>query len=206
MALRVSINKVIFPNSSYAVSFDLQAENGVVNIAGENGIGKTSILKSVVGIHKFQGHAIFNDKDIRDFNALEKSSIVFCPDKYLFSEAITAKEYLDFIALSYNILPDTQPYRDSIKELGIPNKKLTEEIRTLSYGTVKKLLLAATFLPTAKLIVMDEPINGLDAKGKDWLASQIQYRLNDHLFLMTCHDKSWLKQFSPQEAWVQENK
>ena len=180
----------------------MNAENGVVHILGDNGSGKTSILKAIVGINQFNGHVIFNHKDTQRLTAIEKLAIVFCPDKYIFSTVISAKEYLDFCARSYKIQTNDESYNMLVEELGIPKNKLLEEIRNLSYGTVKKILLAATFLPTAKLIVMDEPINGLDTKGKDWLAAKIDKGREEHLFLITCHDKSWLNQFSPQEAWV----
>lgn len=202
MSLSVSINKVIFPESNHPALFDLLAENGVINIRGENGSGKTSILRALAGIYKFEGSVTLNSKDIRRLDPKEKLLISFCPDKYIFSDVISAKEYLDFITLAYKLPLDEAPYAHIIKELGISNDKLIQEVKNLSYGTIKKVLLAAAFLPKTKLVIMDEPINGLDAMGKEWLAKQIQKRMKDTLFLITCHDTSWLEQFSPKDAWV----
>lgn len=172
---------------------------GITHIKGANGSGKTTFLKTLVGIYDHIGYCTINGTSLKSHPVAYKSRVGFCPDSYTFSESISPREYLTLVSLSYAIEPEG--FVDQAQAIGLYSV-LDEKIKNLSYGNRKKLLLLASSMHNPLIWILDEPANGLDNQGKNWLEERLDKRQHDGIILLTCHD-SWIDKFSHDEYQIQ---
>jgi ABC-2 type transport system ATP-binding protein len=150
----------------------------VFGYLGPNGSGKTTTLKLIMGI-------IFPDKGvIRVMNRLPKDTrakekIGFLPESPYFYEYLTAREFLDFYARLFNL--STAVRKDRIRRLlalvGLEGKGDTA-LRLYSKGMLQRIGIAQALINDPELIIMDEPMTGLDPLGRAEV-KQIIHSLKD---------------------------
>lgn len=142
-------------------------EGDIYAFVGRNGVGKTTTIKSIVGInHITEGDIILDKVSILKDPIKYKSMISYVPDNPILYEHLTGIQYLNFIADIYDMT-----YRErelAIKEYA--NKfELYDELNNLissySHGMKQKLVLIAAFMHNPKLYILDEPFVGLDPKA-----------------------------------------
>ena len=141
-------------------SLDLGA-NEVVGLIGLNGAGKTTFIKTVAGLlpgyrlnsAAWDGHSFsFRDKAFK-----KNRYIVFAEDRSF--QYFTFREYLAYVAASYGApLPDVSNLVSGFHFENYVNVLLKE----LSTGNLKKAYLITAFALRPKLLLLDEPVNGLD--------------------------------------------
>ena len=149
--------------------FSLQLrQNEVVGLIGLNGAGKTTFLKTLSGLHEgFRCDGIrlhdrpvsFRDKDFK----LSRYT-VFAEDNSF--QYFTFREYLSYVAAAYKTkLPDvTEPVR------GFHFEDYTDTLlKDLSTGNKKKAFLITAFTLKPELLLLDEPVNGLDFQSTEYL-------------------------------------
>ena len=152
-------------------SIDLE-ENEVVGLIGLNGAGKTTFIKAMSGLlDGFQVEtAICQGKkfSFRDNTFKRNRYTVFAEDHSF--QYFTFYEYLSYVAESYGKdLPD-------ISELirGFHFEEYTNVLlKELSTGNLKKAYLITAFALRPKLLLLDEPVNGLDFQSTECLYQQI---------------------------------
>ena len=138
----------------------------VFGYLGPNGSGKTTTLKLIMGI-------IFPDKGvIRVMNRLPKDIIAkekigFLPESPYFYEYLTAREFLDFYARLFSIPSQTRKERINylLKLVGMEQKS-DIALRLFSKGMLQRIGLAQALINDPDLIVLDEPMTGLDPLGR----------------------------------------
>jgi len=150
----------------------------VFGYLGPNGSGKTTTLKLIMGI-------IFPDKGvIRVMNRLPKDilakeKIGFLPESPYFYEYLTAREFLDFYARLFNLSAAAR--KDRIRRLlalvGLEEKGDTA-LRLYSKGMLQRIGIAQALINDPELIIMDEPMTGLDPLGRAEV-KQIIHSLKD---------------------------
>ena len=155
---------------------DLKAVKGVdltvpkgelFGFLGPNGAGKTTTIKMIVGLLKpTSGTISIGGFDIGTQSTKAKSILGYIPDRPFIYEKLTGREYLAFIADLYNMDADvtaerTQRYLDFF-DLTDAGDKLVEGY---SHGMKQKLIISGALLHDPKLVVVDEPMVGLDPKG-----------------------------------------
>ena len=149
------------------LSLDL-GEHEVVGLIGLNGAGKTTFIKTVAGLlpgchlneATWDGHPFsFRDK------AFKRSRyIVFAEDRSF--PYFTFREYLAYVAASYGVaLPDVTGLVKGFHFEDYTNVLLKE----LSTGNLKKAYLITAFALRPKLLLLDEPVNGLDFQSTEFL-------------------------------------
>ena len=149
------------------LSLDL-GEHEVVGLIGLNGAGKTTFIKTVAGLlpgchldqAAWSGHSFsFRDK------AFKKSRyIVFAEDRSF--QYFTFREYLAYVAASYGVsLPEVSSLVAGFHFDDYTNVLLKE----LSTGNLKKAYLITAFALRPKLLLLDEPVNGLDFQSTEFL-------------------------------------
>jgi len=131
---------------------------------GPNGAGKTTTIKMIVGLYSPTSGKIFiNEKDIQKFPLEAKRIIGYIPDEPFLYDKLTGLEYLYFSGGLFEIDKNTlkQRIEEMIQmlELGDWIYKLTEEF---SRGMRQRIAIASALLHNPKVIVIDEPIVGLD--------------------------------------------
>ena len=145
------------------VSLEIQ-EGDILGFIGPNGAGKTTTIKLILGLQKItSGEVKINGYDIKkDFEkAIEKvGTIVENPDLYMYMSGL---ENLKIIARLYKNV-DEKRVEEVIKLVGLENR-IKDKVSKYSLGMRQRLGIAQAVLHKPKLLILDEPTNGLDPEG-----------------------------------------
>lgn len=142
-------------------------EGDIYAFVGRNGVGKTTTIKSIVGInHITEGDIVLDKISILKDPIKYKSMIAYVPDNPILYEHLTGIQYLNFIA---DIFELTYKERErAIKEYATRFElidDLNDLVSSYSHGMKQKLVLIGAFMHNPKLYVLDEPFVGLDPKA-----------------------------------------
>jgi ABC-2 type transport system ATP-binding protein len=142
-------------------------EGDIYAFVGRNGAGKSTTIKSIVGIHHItNGDILLDQVSIKDKEIEFKKNIAYIPDTPLLYEHLTGIQYLNFIADMYDVTYKNREER-IIKYAKLFDlfDNLGDLISSYSHGMKQKLVLIAAFLHDPKMYVLDEPFVGLDPKA-----------------------------------------
>ena len=132
---------------------------------GLNGAGKTTTIRILAGLNtKDSGTVKLFGKTIDEHEYDYKQRVGFVLDEPLYFEWMSATEYLTFVGTMYD-LPgsDIKDRTDELLEFFDLATKGDDPIETFSTGMKKKISLAAAIIHKPELIVLDEPLEGIDA-------------------------------------------
>ena len=160
--------------------------NEVVGLIGLNGAGKTTFIKTLSGLlDSFQMEAaLWQDKPLmfRDKGFKKDRYTVFAEEhSFLF---FTFREYASYVAASY------EKKLNDIDELvqGFHFEDYTDVLlKELSTGNLKKAYLITAFALKPKLLILDEPVNGLDYQSTEYLYQQISGYRKHGTILFSSH-------------------
>ena len=151
-----------------AKNVNLDIESGdIFAFIGHNGAGKTTVIKSIVGIHDCTDGEILVDGISVSKNSLDcKKKIAYVPDNPDIYKALTGIQYINLVADIYRVSKQkrkelTEKYSKML-EL---DEDLNNPIASYSHGMRQKLVLISAFVHEPKILVMDEPFVGLDPKA-----------------------------------------
>lgn len=158
----------------------------IVGIAGPNGSGKTSLINCLLGIiSPTSGNVELNghSSQSKEF----KQNIAYVPDDLILPEALTGREYLDFVTSMYELINAEK--KEDLIEIFDMKQALNEPIETYSHGMKKKTQLIAAFMLKSKLIILDEPFRGLDVEAIIMTKKLMKrYVDKDGSILLSTHD------------------
>ncbi len=139
----------------------------IYGLLGSNGAGKTSTIKSVVGLVRPDGgEVLVFGRDVRRDGLLVKSQVGYVPETSLLYDALTPREFLEFVASVRRLDPAAANERTHSYVAAFRlEAEFEEPILTLSNGTRQKVLLIAALLHQPPLLVLDEPLNSLDPRS-----------------------------------------
>ncbi len=140
------------------VSFCLEP-GSITVLLGPNGAGKSTVIKSIIGFLKFDGFVTVNGLPCKSTEA--KRLLGYVPEMPSLYPNLTVAEHMEFIARAYK-LSDYKPYQNELFErfeLEDKQKKFGDE---LSKGMQQKLNLCLGLLPRPQVLLLDEPMIGLD--------------------------------------------
>jgi ABC-2 type transport system ATP-binding protein len=139
----------------------------VRGLLGQNGSGKSTLLKSLVGlIHPTSGSVRILGMDVQKSPMEVRRSIGYVPESPRLYEFLTAAEYLDFIADVRGLPYEEKKERINrlIQALDLEGKQ-GDTISGYSQGMKQKVALMGAILHHPRLLLLDEPLNGLDPKS-----------------------------------------
>ncbi len=140
------------------VSFTLE-EGSVTVLLGPNGAGKSTLIKSIIGFLRYSGEVTVYG--IPNKTVESKRILGYIPEIPSLYPNLTVSEHMEFIARAYK-LTNYKPYIDELFErfeLADKKKKFGDE---LSKGMQQKLNICLGLLPCPRVILLDEPMIGLD--------------------------------------------
>ena len=159
-----------FGSKSALKKADFEIKKGeVFSLIGPNGSGKTTLVKIIAGLlQPTQGQVLINKKDIEKAPKEAKSQIGYIPDEPNVWSKITAEEFLHFVGALFE-MPKTERNKAIKKALKIFDLSGLEKeyFEDLSRGNKQKFAILAAFLHNPKLLLIDEPIVGLDPKSAE---------------------------------------
>lgn len=147
-------------------NINVSINEGVYGLLGENGAGKTSLLKTIATILPIQkGNIQVDGKNYYDSIQEIRNIIGYLPQKFEFFNNLTVYETLDYILSLKKISDNPQNRRKEIYEIIEKinlQEKINSKINNLSGGMKQRLAIAQALIGDSKLIILDEPTVGLD--------------------------------------------
>lgn len=154
----------------------------VYALLGPNGSGKTTLMKMVAGLVKpTSGVLAFDGKPV---GVQSKARVAYMPTEGYFFGYMNGE---DVGAYYQDFFPDFDRarYRDMLDKMQLPPKT---KVKQLSSGMLAKLKLAATLSRDSELIMLDEPLNGIDIIARDQVIEAIRERISpERTFLLSSH-------------------
>jgi ABC-2 type transport system ATP-binding protein len=147
----------------------------IFGLLGPNGSGKSTTLKMLLGlVQPDEGSVTVLGMPVQQDPVAVKRMVGYVPEAPRLYEFLTGVEYLDFIGDVYGMQPEDKKSRinEYLKALQLEGRE-GDMINSYSEGMKQKIALISAFLHKPKLLIMDEPLNGLDPRSariiKDFL-------------------------------------
>jgi len=159
----------IFKGLKAVDDINLKIRQGVIfGFLGPNGAGKTTTIKMMAGVLlPTKGRILINGMDISMKPSEVKRSIGFIPDRPFLYEKLSGIEFLRFIAGLYNLdhSPSLNARFMELLDLFDLSHWRDELIESYSHGMKQRLVMCAALLHDPKVLIVDEPMVGLDPRG-----------------------------------------
>jgi ABC-2 type transport system ATP-binding protein len=136
-------------------------------LIGPNGAGKTTTVKLMVGLLRPTGGRILINGTPLDRDPLKaKRILAYIPDQPFIYDKLSGREFTRFISQLYHVKPDDyQKSFDKYVDIFQMSSYIDQLIETYSLGMKQRLVISATLLHRPRVIVVDEPLVGLDPQG-----------------------------------------
>lgn len=141
-------------------------KGSIFGLAGKNGAGKTTLMQILLGILKpQQGNIKISGYD---YHELPKGKIGYLSERPYYHLGFKLKEYLFYLSKISPYKVEEQQINKVIELVSLENYK-AEFLRKFSKGMLQRVGLAQTFLHRPQLLILDEPLSGLDPVGQNKL-------------------------------------
>ncbi len=172
-----------YPNSDKlsANNVTFNVKNGeVVGLVGSNGAGKSTIIKSVIGVLPFQeGEILVDGFDIVKQSEQAKKHIGYVPDDHSVYEKLTGREYINYMGSLYGATKGQKQYvTDTLAKQFNIDYALDIQIANYSHGMKQKICILGAIVHNPSLWILDEPMVGLDPQTMALLVKFIKNYAN----------------------------
>ena len=170
-------------------------------IIGRNGAGKSTLLKAILGEVEHSGNIVFTD--MKD-NRTKKIKIGYVPQKINVERHMPTTVY-DLFASCISDIPvflkkDKKLYKEIKEQLNIfgADELIDKSIGELSGGELQRVLIAIATKPIPNLLILDEPVSGIDENGTRSFYKILQELKNkyDMSIILVSHDFELTKQYA----------
>lgn len=148
------------------ISFKIESGE-IFAFIGHNGAGKTTMIKSIMGILDFEeGDILVDNKSIKEEPLECKRIMAYVADNPDLYENMKAIDFINFICDMYEVSEDIRK-ENTLKyaKMFEIEDKLNDDISSFSHGMKQKIALIAALAHNPKVLIMDEPFVGLDPKA-----------------------------------------
>ncbi len=148
------------------ISFKIEGGE-IFAFIGHNGAGKTTMIKSIMGILDFEeGDILVDNKSIKEEPLECKRIMAYVADNPDLYENMKAIDFINFICDMYEVSEDIRR-ENTLKyaKMFEIEDKLNDDISSFSHGMKQKIALIAALAHNPKVLIMDEPFVGLDPKA-----------------------------------------
>lgn len=164
------------------VSFQIK-EGKIIGIFGINGVGKSTILKSIAGVIKPDKGKILIDGE--EINHKLYNKIAFIPDVDTYFPHLTIKESFAFMKEFYINWEEEKAY-NMLKIFNLTDDQI---ISNLSKGNRARVKIILGFAQNAKYILLDEPFSGIDIfKREEFIKAMVEYISPNQSIIITTHE------------------
>ncbi len=141
-------------------------------LIGVNGAGKTTLIKCLLDFCEVTSGNI----EIFGTTHTKKEArkrLVFLPERFVPPYYLTGKDFLVYMAELHGVEYNNKKVTDLFKILDLESSALLKPVRDFSKGMAQKLGLAACLMSEKDLLVLDEPMSGLDPKARAYLKQHL---------------------------------
>ena len=178
----------------------------LVALIGPNGAGKSTLIRAILGQREYEGSITFHTGGKK-----EKLRIGYVPQSPAFDRADPVSVLDLFTCCIFKrpaFLPPTKQMRAKVTECltRVHGESLTDKrVGTLSGGELQRVLLALALEPLPNMLILDEPLSGVDVEGMELLMDMLDEIRSkyDLSILMTTHDFSTLEAHVDQVVLLQ---
>lgn len=177
----------------------------IIGLIGENGVGKTTLIKSILNIiNTTSGSIKIFNKDLKKYESVIKEDIGVVLDESFFPELLTSDDINNIMKDIYKTWDQDLFYKylDTFK---LPSNK---KIKELSKGMKKKLEIIVAISHKPKLLILDEPTSGLDPVVRSEILDLFLDFIKDeeHTILLSTHITSDLEHIADEIIFIKEGK
>jgi len=178
------------------VSLSIGAE--LLALIGANGAGKSTLLKLILGvIEPDAGRIIVCGHDVKSKPVRVRQLIGYLPENLVLYERLTGHEFLQFVAGIKGLDHKAQARIDAEMEQFSLQAKKNRLIREYSFGMKKRIGLIAALLGEPQILILDEPLNGLDVESITLMRSRIQQlQAEGKVIIFSSHIMDFVKRVS----------
>lgn len=184
---------------------DAQIARGrITGVVGPNAAGKTTLIKSVLGLTRPDAGVIEVAGSKVNGDESYRRRIGYMPQIARFPSNLTGAELLSMLR---DLRPDTpQPDEELIRTFGL-GLELSKKLNTLSGGTKQKINAVAAFMFRPDLLILDEPTAGLDPRSSSVLKDKIlSERRAGRTFVITSHVMTELEELADDLIFISDGR
>lgn len=165
---------------------------GIYLIAGPNGSGKTTLLEVIIGLRKqTEGDVWLGDQQPGSWES--KKSLGFLSQQNSLRKCCYVNEEMELLAELFEL--KSINLKQYLEKYDLA-QYYREQTKKLSGGTRRRLLLAMTLLPQQDIILLDEPVSGLDSFSRNEIWNMITEVARDKIIILTDHYLNQAAQYS----------
>lgn len=184
-AVEIRNLKKHYPGVSALKGIDVNFPEGkITGLIGPNGSGKSTMLKSIAGLVKPSSGdvLIFGERPCRK----TKAETAFLPELNYFYKSMSIKQLIDFYESQF----DNFNREKAMEILDFMNLRSEARIKNLSKGMVGRVKLTLAMARQVPLIVMDEPLAGIDPKSRSRILESLinEYDAEEQTIILSTHE------------------
>lgn len=155
-------------------------DGNIYGLLGKNGAGKSTLLKNITGtLFPTEGNITIDNMVPRKRLPSFLKTIYYIPED-IHIPSLTLKQYINLFAVFYPLFNEDELHH-YLKELDVV---VSGKLNALSFGQQKKFIIAFALACNTKVLLMDEPTNGLDIPSKTRFRKLIASVMNEHRILI----------------------
>jgi len=187
--LEIKDVSVSYDKANFVISdVNLNVESGeFFGLIGLNGAGKTTLIKSILGLRKQDaGDIKIFGRDCGDQES--KRNLAFLPERFEPPWFLTGIEFLRFSVRLYDQKVSDDIFYEYAEKLALDKSVLKRRVQTYSKGMRQKLGLLGTVLTNCKLLILDEPMSGLDPRARTHVKDMLlEIKKQDRTIFLSSH-------------------
>ncbi len=186
--LDVSGLTVTYGKSTILDGVDLAVRAGeIFGLIGLNGVGKTTLIKTILDLVRPKSGAIrlFGEDHRRPAS---RQALAYLPEKFTPSPRLRGWEFLSLSLSYFKVALDCDAAVAMAQGFGFDERALNRAVGTYSKGMGQKIGLISTFLAARPLLILDEPMSGLDPQARQQLKEHLlAYRAAGNTIFFSSH-------------------
>jgi ABC-2 type transport system ATP-binding protein len=173
-------------------------------LMGENGAGKSTLLRIVAGVLRPDGGRVSIDGiSLTSQRSAALANVGYAPERADIPEHLSGMEWIDLIAA---VKRSPRPSEERLETLGV-TAFVRQRVASLSLGQQRRVALAAALVGSPRLLVLDEPTNGLDADTLEGLVRFVVARADaSEATLVATHDEVFATRIRARVVGIQGGK
>lgn len=196
-----------FKNKKVLEDISITVNSGeIYGLIGVNGIGKTTLIKIILDLLRAdKGEAAFFGNSC--LSPESRLNIAYLPEKFTPSPLLKGREFLELAMAYYGKKLDIEDAKNQAALLDLDPKVLDNRVGKYSKGMGQKLGLLSMFLSKAPLLVLDEPMSGLDPSARIRLKKMLKdYKEQGNTIFFSSHILADIEEICDRVAIIHSGK
>ena len=154
-------------------AIDLEVPEGVFyGLVGMNGSGKSTMIKSILDLISID-HGSIDLFGVSHRQVHARERLAYMPDRFSPPMHLKCKDFIQYMLKLHDSRKNNEDILNMLDDLGLDHSVIDSSVRSLSKGMTQKLGLASVLLSDKSLMLLDEPMSGLDPKARVLFKKQL---------------------------------